>query len=298
MQEKWKSVDIESAPGEKLRVSWCSPRPPLFACIFVHGVNRASPSFFPLVSSLSTMQFPFLYVVYDLGGHGHSSGTRDLSMVRLVSDLETVVKCIKSTFPQLDERIMFCGHSLGAVIACRYLAKHRESFSHLGLVMLDFVEGSALPTISSHVSQLRSMPLAFPTLEAAVDWCLTSGTSESAKIAKCNLEHTLTPDLRWVAEGFMARVNEAVLQEWFKGTSAAFVSLSLPRLLIVASVESLLDRELTVQQMQGKFKVVVQGGKGFHSFHEESAPEVAREISAFVERVLSNKEPVKFISNV
>jgi len=211
-------------------------------------------------------------------------------MKDLVSDLHEVIQGARKAHPTLEGKVLFVGHSLGAVIACKYLATHREP--HLGLVMLEFVEGPALPAIPHAVAQLRATPRTFPSLDAAREWALSSGRLQSASSANLNLSHTLrfsppgsTGELRWVAEAFMGLVDEGTLEEWFKGTSAAFAALTLPRLLMVASVHSLSDRDLTVQQMQGKIGVVVLSGG--HALHEDLPREVAREVAVFTERALS-----------
>jgi len=52
---------------------------------------------------------------------------------------------------------------------------------------------------------------------------------------------------------------------WFKGLSHIFLSLHVPKILLTAEKERL-DKELTIAQMQGKFKVVVIHNVG-HSVH-------------------------------
>lgn len=43
---------------------------------------------------------------------------------------------------------------------------------------------------------------------------------------------------------------------WFKGLSHVFLNIHLPKILLTAEKERL-DKELTIAQMQGKFKLVV-----------------------------------------
>lgn len=69
---------------------------------------------------------------------------------------------------------------------------------------------------------------------------------------------------------------------WFRGLSAAFLSLRPPRLLLLASIDGL-DRELTVGQMQGKFQMQVLTRCG-HAVHEDTPGEVARVVAAFALR--------------
>ncbi|KAG6445527.1 protein phosphatase methylesterase 1 [Manduca sexta] len=69
---------------------------------------------------------------------------------------------------------------------------------------------------------------------------------------------------------------------WFKGLSAAFLSVRAPRLLLLASIDGL-DRELTVGQMQGKFQMQVLTRCG-HAVHEDTPGEVARVVASFALR--------------
>lgn len=43
---------------------------------------------------------------------------------------------------------------------------------------------------------------------------------------------------------------------WYRGLSAAFLELRLPKLLLLAGTDRL-DRTLTIGQMQGKFQMIV-----------------------------------------
>ena len=44
--------------------------------------------------------------------------------------------------------------------------------------------------------------------------------------------------------------------EWFKGLTDSFLKISIPKLLMLAEKERM-DKDLTIAQMQGKFKLVV-----------------------------------------
>lgn len=58
---------------------------------------------------------------------------------------------------------------------------------------------------------------------------------------------------------------EKYWKEWFKGLSAMFLSLNVPKLLLLAGVDRL-DKELMVGQMQGKFQMQVLPQCG-HAVH-------------------------------
>lgn len=54
---------------------------------------------------------------------------------------------------------------------------------------------------------------------------------------------------------------------WFQGLSGSFLRVKLPKILITAEKERL-DKELTIAQMQGKFKVSIVHNVG-HSVQED-----------------------------
>ena len=55
--------------------------------------------------------------------------------------------------------------------------------------------------------------------------------------------------------------SEPFWTDWFKGLSEMFLSLPVPKLLILAGIENL-DKTLTVGQMQGKFQLQVLARTG------------------------------------
>lgn len=69
---------------------------------------------------------------------------------------------------------------------------------------------------------------------------------------------------------------------WFKGLSTAFLSIPVPKVLLLAGVDRL-DRELTVGQMQGKFQMQVLPACG-HAVHEDVPDKVAEAIATFMVR--------------
>lgn len=62
---------------------------------------------------------------------------------------------------------------------------------------------------------------------------------------------------------------------WFKGLSHIFLNIHVPKVLLTAEKERM-DKELTIAQMQGKFKVVIIHNVG-HSVQEDDFKATARE---------------------
>jgi protein phosphatase methylesterase 1 len=68
--------------------------------------------------------------------------------------------------------------------------------------------------------------------------------------------------------------------DWFKNLSAIFLSVKIPKILVTAEKERL-DKELTIAQMQGKFKLMILHGVG-HSVQEDDYKGTARMLYDFM----------------
>ncbi len=78
------------------------------------------------------------------------------------------------------------------------------------------------------------------------------------------------------------RRSEPYWRGWFAGLSDVFLSVSAPKLLILAGVDRL-DKALTVGQMQGRFQMIVLPRVG-HAVHEDSPSQVAECLANFCVR--------------
>lgn len=67
---------------------------------------------------------------------------------------------------------------------------------------------------------------------------------------------------------------------WFKGLSSIFLSIKIPKILVTAEKERM-DKELTIAQMQGKFKLTVLHGVG-HSVQEDDFKGFAKMLYNFL----------------
>jgi protein phosphatase methylesterase 1 len=75
---------------------------------------------------------------------------------------------------------------------------------------------------------------------------------------------------------------EVFWREWFKGLSVKFLSLHVPKLLLLAGVDRL-DKDLMVGQMQGKFQMQILPLCG-HAVHEDAPEEVSDALACFMIR--------------
>lgn len=69
---------------------------------------------------------------------------------------------------------------------------------------------------------------------------------------------------------------------WFKGMSSMFLSVSSPKLLLLAGVDRL-DAQMTTAQMQGKFQMQIVARSG-HAVHEDAPDKVAKAVASFLVR--------------
>ena len=63
-------------------------------------------------------------------------------------------------------------------------------------------------------------------------------------------------------------------ETWFKGLTQCFLDVRVPKQLLLAGSDRM-DKELTIAQMQGKFKLVVVDYVG-HVIHEDQTKKVAQ----------------------
>jgi protein phosphatase methylesterase 1 len=69
---------------------------------------------------------------------------------------------------------------------------------------------------------------------------------------------------------------------WYRGLSDAFLSLTCPKMLMLAGSDRL-DKELTIGQMQGKFQLSMMPNAG-HAIQEDESGKVAEALVQFVQR--------------
>jgi len=97
-----------------------------------------------------------------------------------------------------------------------------------------------------------------------------------------------------VSQSYTWRINLANTEKywrgWFEGLSNKFLSVPVPKMLLLAGVDRL-DKDLTVGQMQGKFQMQVLAQSG-HAVHEDVPDKVADILATFMvrHRVATPKE--------
>ncbi|VVC28432.1 Protein phosphatase methylesterase, eukaryotic,Alpha/beta hydrolase fold-1,Alpha/Beta [Cinara cedri] len=121
----------------------------------------------------------------DLRGHGSSFTTDDnnLSMDTFTND---VISILRKLYPDKMPSIVLMGHSLGGAVAVNIASTAESDLPIIGLVVIDVVEGSAMESLASMQSFLRSRPKSFKSLHEAIAWGMGNGhikNKESARVS-------------------------------------------------------------------------------------------------------------------
>ncbi|CAE7552805.1 ppe1 [Symbiodinium pilosum] len=217
----------------------------------------------------------------DLRGHGGALVDErldeSLRLQRLLPDVMSILRCIEERLP--EKGLILCGHSMGGALAARAAAEAFKSKPPLpvrAVVLLEAVEGTAAETIPRSIAWMQARPRNFKSLEDAISWSLSSGMLTDPQAAKENIPLRLhceaDGELLW---SWITDVSKAsgCWPEWFDGVSSLFVSLPVPKLLLVGSVDRM-DAALEAAHMQGRFRLEVIPHPG-HYIHEDRADEVA-----------------------
>ncbi|CAD5112135.1 DgyrCDS1374 [Dimorphilus gyrociliatus] len=284
------------------------------ACVFLHGGGYSGLSWAVLTKDLIS-SVRCRVVAIDLRGHGDSKAEDedDLSAETLSRDVGNVLNAFyKDEIPP----IVLIGHSMGGAIAV-HAAVNNHIPNLVGLCVIDVVEGTAMDALSHMQGVLRGRPKTFKSLEYAIEWCVRTGqvrNVESAKVSmvgqvlRADTHETATEELEHSSDVIQEEpINEIQQEEteatsqthhyiwridlsksekfwkgWFEGLSQKFLSVSVPKVLLLANTDRL-DRDLTLGQMQGKFQMQVLMHCG-HVIHEDNPDKVAETLAAFLTR--------------
>lgn len=86
----------------------------------------------------------------------------------------------------LKPSFLIMGHSMGGAIAIHIAAMHLVP-TLLGIVVIDVVEGTALESLQSMQSFLRSRPTHFKSIINAIEWCVRSGQIRNVESARVSM---------------------------------------------------------------------------------------------------------------
>jgi len=252
---------------------------PQLQVALLHGGGHSAYSWALVVSRLAKALPDSRLVSFDFRAHGNTLCTdeKDLSADRLVEDCINVLERFCGSQP-----IVLVGHSLGGAIAVRTAASKR--LEHVvGLVVLDLVEGSAMAALPLMPMFLNARPESFASPEEAIRWSLRSGIIKNRESAAFSVPRQLKrTETGWTWKTDLL-ASEPFWEGWYRGLSKTFLSVSASKMLIVAGTDRM-DTELTVAQMQGKFRFVLLPDSVGHLVQEDCPDRVAEELSEFIIR--------------
>eukprot|EP00898_Chlorokybus_atmophyticus_P005340 jgi/Chlat1/5807/Chrsp4S06279 len=221
----------------------------------------------------------------DLRAHGatETASEDDLSADRLADDLINVIRVLIGD-AKPPPPILLVGHSLGGAIATRAAAS-RNLPSVAALVVIDVVEGTAMAALPLMRGIITNRPSSFPSLPKAVEWAVRGSAAHCRNVeaARVSMPSQLTQQqgthTKYTWRTDLAK-SEPFWHGWYAGMSELFLSVSAPKLLLLAGTDRL-DRPLTIAQMQGKFQLVVLPQAG-HAVQEDEPARTADAIASFV----------------
>jgi protein phosphatase methylesterase 1 len=218
--------------------------------LLLHGAGHSAMTWSMLAARLK--QHCTLYAI-DLRGHGATITSDDslLSIETLVSDVLAVLDCLLV----VKTKVLVVGHSMGGALAVHVSLNIATTSPATisGVVVIDVVEGTALAALDSAKQTLDTRPQSFSTKEEAIEWAVTSGTLLSIQSAQLSIPHQLVQAGGGGTDGPYVwrtdlRASERYWQGWFTDMSALFLSLKVPKMLMVAGTNRL-DTPLTIAQV-------------------------------------------------
>jgi len=250
---------------------------PLF--VFLHGAGHTALSWSLMVGEMKQHKCKLL--AYDCRGHGSTitDSDSDLSVETLSKD---AINLINQISKDTSSSIIIVGHSMGGAIAAVTAAS--QKISHLvGLVVVDVVEGTALAALPSMHTILENRPSRFDSIEAAIQWSVSSGTIKNLESARLSIPSQLVDnkDGKWVWKTDLS-ASEQYWKGWFTNLSSIFLSTKVAKLLILAGTDRL-DKDLTIAQMQGKFQMILLPLAG-HTIQEDDPIKTSNALIQFLQR--------------
>lgn len=195
-------------------------------------------------------------------------------------------KCPEATF-------VILGHSMGGSVAARacHEAKQMEEFGPkiIGLIVIDVVEGTAIDALPFMEQIVSKRPKAFRSVSDGIEWAVKSRTLHNKKSASVSIPSQLMEVVSPKGEVSYVWKTDLMASEkywmgWFKGLTKIFLAVQCPKLLLLAGGGDRMDTELTIAQMQGKFKMVCFPDDVGHCMMEDNPKETAKNCHMLLDR--------------
>lgn len=256
----------------------------------VHGAGLSAASFALLAEKVK----PFASLVsFDLPKHGNSKNyteDADLSLKNIVNLSISVLNYLIEKNPLCS--IVLLGHSLGGSVVAKIShelsgqtgVENPKTKRHVvGLIVIDVVEGSAIDALPFMKNFVLGKKNKFGKIDDAIEYTLKSKILYNAKSARISVPTQIgLKDDRWVWKTDLL-TTEKYWKDWFIGLNSNFLSSLLPKVLILAHQDRM-DKELTIAQMQGRFKLVCLNGVVGHCLHEDDPNQMGDLIKLFLKQ--------------
>lgn len=156
---------------------------PVIVCLHGGGYSALSWAVFSTeIKSIIHCQC----LAVDFRGHGetHTDDDDDLSAETMSRDIGAVIEKIYEN--QIAPNILLLGHSMGGAIAV-HVACMQLIPTLVGIIVIDVVEGTAMESLQSMQSFLRSRPTHFKSINNAIEWCIRSGQIRNIDSARVSM---------------------------------------------------------------------------------------------------------------
>ena len=270
--------------------------------ICLHGAGHSGLSFAPL----ALVNKNYRIISFDFRGHGFNTQQphNDLSEKTLINDTIEVLNHVHEKYP--DENLVLIGHSMGGSIAtktCCTILREEEKYKELykkmqGLMVIDVVEGTAMDALPYMENIVNNRPERFNSIQKGIEYMYKSGTIKNIDSARISVppllkEETNNKGVKTYVFKTNLMESKPFWNEWFIGLTKAFLSCNIPKTLMLAGIERM-DKDLTIAQMQGKYKLSILRGVG-HIMHEDKPEEVMKVIKDFITtfRITPKEEEMK-----
>jgi protein phosphatase methylesterase 1 len=274
--------------NDEIPIYWKGDSGPNLVCL--HGAGHSAMSFAPLAGLVGEK---YRLISFDFRGHGSNtlSGGEDLSQDTLVSDTIKVLQFISQEFA--NEVIILVGHSMGGSIAtktCAEIFKNDSDYPELnekimGLIVIDVVEGTAMEALPFMENIVETRPSSFKTIEQGIEYMYKSNTIKNLESARISVPSLFKETTNKKGEKVFAwktnlMASQKYWTEWFLNLTKSFLSIRIPKILLLAGSDRM-DKDLTIAQMQGKFKLCVLNDVG-HIIQEDDPKGVNNLINNFI----------------
>jgi len=252
-----------------------NPTPTNTVLFCVHGAGFSGMSWALFTKCIGTAAQVF---AMDLRAHGQTqtADEQDMSLDRLAHDVVGVVSQVVG-----NAKVILIGHSLGGAGVVR-AASLGQIARLAGVFVLDVVEGTAIPALASMPAILDRRPVSFPSLDAAIEWSLANGEIRNKESAVISVPHQFVKTERGYVWRANLRATAPFWEGWFLGMTSRFLSLRVPKVLVVADSDRL-DTPLTIGHMQGKFQLSVPQHCG-HCINEDNPSQLSQIVIQFMKR--------------